>query len=189
MPRPSTKGAPTMHWPPCVGYVQSHVSEWSLSTLLSPILELQHAPLPLKVLWTKERAPTSPSSVVFYLDSHLNPLRSWECVNGSVLEETTTFSLTVLFMISHKGYIQMSFCPRTPKFGVLKFLKLCFLTFWKAITSFEDLWLKWGLKQNCSFHWNFSNNMWHVTYTHVIKGNLWLLWVGIKLAFWFPLFF
>jgi len=49
-------------------------------TLLSPILELQHTPLPLKVLWAKECAPTPPSSVVFYLDSHLNPSRSWECV-------------------------------------------------------------------------------------------------------------
>ncbi len=161
------------------------MSEWSLSTLLSSILELQHAPLPLKVLWTKERAPTSPSSVVFYLDSHLNPLRSWECVNGSVLEETTTFSLIILFMISHKGYIQMSFCPRILKFGVLKFLKLCFLTLWKAITSFEDLWLRWGVKKIVAFIEIFPTIF---TYTHVIKGNLWLLWVGIKLAFWFPTF-
>ncbi len=35
---------------------------------------------PSKVLWTKECAPTLYSSVVFYLDSHLNPSRHWECV-------------------------------------------------------------------------------------------------------------
>jgi hypothetical protein len=55
------------------------VSEWSLSTLPNPILELQHAPLPLKLLWAREHVPT-PSSVVFYLDSHLSFSRSWECV-------------------------------------------------------------------------------------------------------------
>jgi hypothetical protein len=56
--------------------------EWiSLSILPSPIPELQHAPLPLKVLWARERVSTPPSSVVFHLDSHLSPSRSWECVN------------------------------------------------------------------------------------------------------------
>jgi hypothetical protein len=78
--RPSTKGVPTMHEPPCVGCVQAYVSEQSLSTLPSPIPELQHAPLPLKMLWVKERAPTPPSSVIFFFDSHLSPSRSWECV-------------------------------------------------------------------------------------------------------------
>jgi hypothetical protein len=63
-----------------VGCVQACVSEWSLSTLPSPILELQHAPLPFKVLWTRERASTPPLSVVLYLDSLLSPSRSWECV-------------------------------------------------------------------------------------------------------------
>jgi hypothetical protein len=55
--------------------------EWiSLSILPSPISELQHAPLPLKVLWARERIPIPPSSAVFHLDSHLSPSRSWECV-------------------------------------------------------------------------------------------------------------
>ncbi len=55
--------------------------EWiSLSTLRSPIPELQNAPQPLKVLWAREHVPTPPSSVVFHLDSHLSPSRSWECV-------------------------------------------------------------------------------------------------------------
>ncbi len=57
--------------------------EWiSLSTFLSPIPELQHAPLPLKVLWVRERVPTPPSSAIFHLDSHLSPSRSWECINN-----------------------------------------------------------------------------------------------------------
>ncbi len=48
-----------------------------LVNLPSPILELQHAPLPPpKVLWAKEHAPTPYSSVVFALDSHLSLLRS-----------------------------------------------------------------------------------------------------------------
>jgi hypothetical protein len=64
-----------------VGCVQARVSEWSLSTLPSPIQELQHAPLPLKVLWTRKRGPIPPSSTVFYLDPRLGPLRSWECVS------------------------------------------------------------------------------------------------------------
>ncbi len=60
--------------------------EWiSLSILSSPIPELQHAPLPLKVLWARERIPTLPSSAVFHLDSPLSPSRSWECVTMWVL--------------------------------------------------------------------------------------------------------
>jgi len=41
----------------------------------SPILELQHALLLLKVLWVRECASTPPPFTVFYLDSHLNPSR------------------------------------------------------------------------------------------------------------------
>jgi len=63
-----------------VGCVQARVNEWSLSTLPSPIPKLQHTPLPLKVLWTRERAPTPPPSAVLYLDSLLSLARSWECV-------------------------------------------------------------------------------------------------------------
>ncbi len=37
-------------------------------------------PLPLKVLWAKERAPTPSSSVVSYLGPHLGPFKSWGCV-------------------------------------------------------------------------------------------------------------
>jgi hypothetical protein len=44
--------------------MQARVSEWSLSTLPSPIPELQHAPLPLQVLWAGERLLTTPTSAV-----------------------------------------------------------------------------------------------------------------------------
>jgi len=42
----------------------------------SPIPELQHAPLPLKVLWARECTSTPPSSVDFHLESHLSLLKS-----------------------------------------------------------------------------------------------------------------
>jgi hypothetical protein len=45
-----------------------------LVTLPNPIPELQHAPLPLKVLQARECAPTPYFSVIFSLDSHLSPL-------------------------------------------------------------------------------------------------------------------
>jgi hypothetical protein len=80
--------------------------EWiSLSILPSPIPELQHAPLPLKVLWARERVPTPPSSTVFHLDSHLSPSRSWECVilnNGGniIWKHLIYFSLLILLHIA-----------------------------------------------------------------------------------------
>jgi hypothetical protein len=46
------------------GFVQIHVSEQMLVIFPSPILELQHTPLPLKVLRAKECAPTFCSFVV-----------------------------------------------------------------------------------------------------------------------------
>jgi hypothetical protein len=67
--------------------------EWiNLSILPSPILELQHALLPLKVLWARERISTPPSSTVFHLDSHLSPARSWECVNLGLQLQTWEFT-------------------------------------------------------------------------------------------------
>jgi hypothetical protein len=91
------------------------------------------------------------------------------------LKEATTFSFIVLFVINHMGYIQMSFCPRTPKLRILKFFKLDLLALWKAITYFSNLWLRWGLKQSCKLCRDLSNNMWHATCTHVFQGDSWLL--------------
>jgi hypothetical protein len=55
------------------------------------------------------------------------------------LGEATTFPLIVFFMLSHRGCAQMSFCPRTPKLGILKFSKLGFLEFWRPIISYVNL--------------------------------------------------
>ncbi len=46
--------------------MHARVSEWSLSTLPSPIPELQPAPLPLKGLWARERASTPSSSAAIW---------------------------------------------------------------------------------------------------------------------------
>jgi hypothetical protein len=48
-----------------VWFVQVHVSDWLLIIGPNPILELQHAFLPPKVLWATERAPTLSPSIVF----------------------------------------------------------------------------------------------------------------------------
>jgi hypothetical protein len=93
-----------------VGCVQALVSEWSLSTLPSPILELQHAPLPLKVLWVKEHAPTPPSSVIFYLDSHLSLSRSWECVNRSQIWRFEQRDYVYLYQITSSTLDVIAIC-------------------------------------------------------------------------------
>jgi len=56
--------------------VQVCVSEWLLIILPSPISELQHAPLPLKVLRAKEHAPIPYFSIVFTSNSHLSLSKS-----------------------------------------------------------------------------------------------------------------
>jgi hypothetical protein len=88
------------------------------------------------------------------------------------LKKATIFSFITLFVINHMDYIQMSFCLRTPK---LRILKLGVLTLWRAIIFFFRIWLRWGLKQNCSLHRDISNDMWHATCTHVFEGDSWLL--------------
>ncbi len=98
------------------------------------------------------------------------------------LGEATTFFLIIFFMINHEGCIQMSSCPKTPKLGVSKLLKLGLLTLWKAIISYEDLQLKWGLKQTCSPCQKLSNNMLHVTYTHLFQGDFWLFVGGSQIG-------
>jgi hypothetical protein len=102
------------------------------------------------------------------------------------LGETTTFPLIVFSMINHGGCIQMSFCPGTPKLGVLKLSKLGLPTLWKDITSYVDLRLKWGLKQSCSRRRNLLKDMWHITFTHVFQGDSWLLVVGNQIGTLIP---
>jgi hypothetical protein len=74
--------------------------EWiSLSILPTPIPELQHAPLPLQVLWARKRIPTPPSFAVFHLDSHLSFSRSWECV--IIGYWTYNFATCFFHLLSH----------------------------------------------------------------------------------------
>jgi hypothetical protein len=55
------------------------------------------------------------------------------------LGEASTFPFIILYVISHEGYIQMSFCPMIPNLGILKFPKLGILALWKDITSFANV--------------------------------------------------
>jgi hypothetical protein len=87
----------------------------------------------------------------------------------------------VFFVISHMGYIQMSFCLKTPKLEVPKFPKLKLSWIWRLTTFCTNLWLKWGLKQSCIPCQELSNNMWHFTCTQVNQGDSWLLMVGSQI--------
>jgi hypothetical protein len=94
------------------------------------------------------------------------------------LREATTFPLIVFSMPGHEANTQMSFCPRTPKLRIPKFLKLRLLQLWKPITSFTNLQSKWSLKQSCSHHQDLSNGTWNATFTKGNQGNSWRLVVG-----------
>jgi len=98
------------------------------------------------------------------------------------LGEATTLPLLVLSMPSYRACTQMSFCPKTPKLGVLKFPKLGFTWLWMPITFCANLWLRWGMKESCSPHWELFNNMSHATCTYVNQGDYWLLMVGSQIG-------
>jgi len=91
-----------------------------------------------------------------------------------------------LFYVNHGGYIQISFCPKTP---YLKFFKLGNLALWRAVTYFQNFWLKWCQKQSCNLCRDLSNDMWHATCTHIFKSDSWLLVGGVKLTLWFSTLF
>jgi hypothetical protein len=55
------------------------------------------------------------------------------------LREATTFPLIVFYVPNHRASSQMSFCPRTPKLEIPKFLKLGLSLLWRPITSFANL--------------------------------------------------
>jgi len=97
------------------------------------------------------------------------------------LGEATTFPLIILFVLNHGSCTQMSFCPRTPKLGVSKFLKLRLPRLWKFITFCAHLLLRWGLKKSCSSFSEISNDMWHTTCTQVSQSNSWFLVVGSQI--------
>jgi hypothetical protein len=97
--------------------------------------------------------------------------------HGPNSTEATTFPFIVFFVPGHEANTQMSFCPRTPKLGVPKFLKCRLPRLWRPITSFANLQLRRGLKKSCSLCWYLFNGMWHATCTQVNQGDSWLLMV------------
>jgi len=66
--------------------------------------------------------------------------------------------------------------------AVLKFPKLRLSRLWGPIILCADLWLRWGLKQNCIPLWELSNDMWHTTYTQGNWGDSRVLLVGSQIA-------
>jgi hypothetical protein len=72
--------------------------------------------------------------------------------HGPNLGEATTFPLIVFFVISHGGYIQMSFFPKTPKLRILKFPKLELSQLWKPIIFFTNFQLRLSFKKSYSLH-------------------------------------
>jgi hypothetical protein len=102
--------------------------------------------------------------------------------HGSNLGEATTFLFIVFSMINDEGAPQMSFCPKTPKLGVLKFLKLRFLAIWRFVTSCANLWLRWCLKKSYNLHQELSNDMWPATYTQVNQSDSRLLVVRNQIS-------
>jgi len=93
--------------------------------------------------------------------SHMHT-HTHETQHDSNLEEATTFFLRVLSMSGHGACTQISFCPMTPKLGILKFPKLGLLQLWRPITFCADLRLKWGLKKIVKFVKSFPM-IWHTT--------------------------
>jgi len=64
------------------------------------------------------------SSNTFSAQTNHGHTRTHKIHHGPNLEETTTFYLIVLFMINHKGYIQMSFFHQDPQVGNPKIIKI-----------------------------------------------------------------
>jgi hypothetical protein len=95
--------------------------------------------------------------------------------HGPNVRETTTFPLIVFSMIIHGGCIQMSFCPGALKLKLSKLSKLGLLELWRVITSCSNLQLRWSFKKCYNSHQELSNDMWHVTYTHVFQSDSWFL--------------
>jgi hypothetical protein len=63
----------------------------------------------------KECAPTPYSSVVFSLDSHLSPSRSWECINNEgelfdYIHVGTSIMAKVIFNLHHQN-AKLLLCP------------------------------------------------------------------------------
>jgi hypothetical protein len=105
---------------------------------------------------------------------HIKIHKTHKTHHGNNLGGSQDLPPIIFSVISHGGYIQMSFCP---KLGVSKFPILRLPHIWKPITFCANLWLRWGLKQSCSPYWEICNDMWHATWTQVNHGDFGLLMV------------
>ncbi len=92
--------------------------------------------------------------------------QTYKTHHGLNLGEATTFPFIVYFVPLHEAHIQMAVATlRLPRL-------------WGPITVCADLWLKWGLKQSYSSHWELFNGMSHITCTQGNRVDSWLLVVG-----------
>jgi hypothetical protein len=149
-----------------VGCVQACVSEWSLSTLHNPISKLQHAPLPLKMLWNRECAPTPPFFAIFYLDSHLSPSRSWECVK---------LPIGILYGVKWK-------CEYTSRTLFLNWMDgwICRLYGPNWLPNSMPLNLFWIIRIHNFCFYNWSINVFATFYNSACLAMFALVWKGTK---------
>ncbi len=105
--------------------------------------------------------------------------KTHHCLN---LWEATTFPLIVYFMSGNGTSTQISFCLGTPKFGVSKFPQIRLPQLWGPITLCANLWLRWGLKTNCSPHQELLNGMLQATWTQGNRDDFGLLVVGSQIG-------
>jgi hypothetical protein len=91
----------------------------------------------------------------FGVETNHEHTRTHKTHHGPDLGEATTFPLIVFFVISHGGYIQMSFCLGTFKLEVSKFFKFGLSWLWRPILFFSNLRLRWGLSKVVAFVKNF----------------------------------
>ncbi len=66
--------------------------------------------------------------------------------------------------------------------GVPKLSQFGLPGLWAFITSFSDLWSRWGLKQTCSSPWELSNGVSQSACTHRVRVDFRLLVVGSQTA-------
>jgi hypothetical protein len=128
------------------------------------------------VLWARERIPTPPSSIVFHLDSHLSPSRSWECViahGSSVHQKCSNYALTNLLcglckfvwiidsLVICPSPHPRTLAPSTPKvLRATKHTQLLILSLFSTLDSRLSLSRSLGVYQKNSFpfflHFTFS---------------------------------
>jgi hypothetical protein len=85
--------------------------------------------------------------------------------HGKDLGEATTFPLIVFYVLGHGVSTQISFLSRDSQVEVPKFPTLGLLLLWRPITSFMELWSRWGLNQSYSPCEGLSNGIFHATWT------------------------